>query len=204
MGRYFARLFKAMLISAIGFGGGIGLLIMICVIIIHNGPDKFYLAMRSGIYLGAVFGLLYVFLLLLLDLTARMYFARGQYNEVWEIQQSRELTMEGTSKQVLAACREALLAVPYVKAVTEDAENLVARATTGTSWRSPGEVIEVEVNPESENEWKVKITSKPEKKDTFFDYGKNFVNVETWFSKATTLNQESKARLEKDKENKAG
>jgi len=98
--------------------------------------------------------------------------------------------MKGPSKQVLVFCREALLAVPYVKAVTEDAENMVARASTGTSWRSPGEVIEVEVNPLAEDEWKVTIMSRPEKKDNFFDYGKNFVNVEVWFSKVTQLEQE--------------
>lgn len=198
MGRYFARLVKAMFISAIGFGGGIGLLIMIFIIINDNGPDKFYVAMRSGAGLGLVFGLLYVFLLLLLDLTARMYFARGHYNEVWEMEQTRELTMVGSSKHVLAVSREALLLIPYVRAVTEDAENLVARATTGTSWRSAGEVVEVEINPLSENEWSVKCTSKPGSSSIVFDYGKNFVNVETWFSKVTKLNSDKKA-LGKDK-----
>ncbi|MCB9467990.1 MAG: hypothetical protein R3C24_18040 [Cyanobacteriota/Melainabacteria group bacterium] len=190
MGLYFARIFKAMLVSAIGFGGGIGLLFMIIIIIVHNGPDKFYLAMKAGLCVGGVFSLLYVFLLLLLDLTSKLYYSRGHFNEIWEVQQTRELTMKGPSKQVLAFCREALLAVPYVKAVTEDAENMVARASTGTSWRSPGEVIEVEVNPLAEDEWKVTIMSRPENKDNFFDYGKNFVNVEVWFSKVTQLEQE--------------
>lgn len=182
MGRYLSRLLKAMLISGIGFGGGTGLLFMILIIMFHNGPNKFYIAAKSGIGLGLVFGILLGIILSLLDLSARMYFAKGHYNEVWEMEQSREITMTGSPKEILAICREALLAVPYVKAVQEDAENLVARSSTGTSWRSAGESLEVEINPVSENEWLVRCTSKPIGLNIVFDYGKNFENVESWYS----------------------
>ena len=191
MGRYLVRLTRAIFISALGFGGGVGLLLMICIITIHNGPNKFHMAIQSGLGLGIVFGFLLGIILIMLDVSARMYFAKGQYNEVWELEQTREVTMNGSSKEVLAVCREALLAVPYVKSVREDAENLVANATTGTSWRSAGESMEVEINPVAENEWLVKCTSKPGKSNIVFDYGKNFENVESWY--ATVKSAKKKA-----------
>lgn len=183
MGRYFVRLLKAALISTLGVGCGIGAFIMICIIIIHNGPDKFQIAMQFGLLLGIVFSVLFLMMQILLDLSARMYFAKGQYNEVWEMDQAREINLNGTSKEVLAVSREALLAVPYVKSVQEDAENLIALAETGTSWRSVGESLEVEINPVSENNWLVKCISKPVKSSIVFDYGKNFENVEAWYAK---------------------
>jgi len=60
---------------------------------------------------------------------------------------------------------------------------MVTRAVTGTSWRSTGEEMEVEMNPIAENSWLVRCSSKPKSAGALFDYGKNFENVETWISK---------------------
>ncbi len=100
--------------------------------------------------------------------------AKGAHSQIWELEQTRELIYEGSSKEAMAACRRALLMVPYVHQVSDDTEHLTARASTGASWRSPGEDLEVEINPISENRWQVKCVSRSRSKNVVFDYAKNF------------------------------
>ncbi len=182
-GSYINRICKALAISTLGFGGGVGLFVMIVIVTSSNDPQAFSYAWKSGLTIGLIFGILRVAVLLPLDLFTRMFLAKGIYKDVFELEQVREIKMEGTSKEVLAACREALLKIPYVKSVSDDSEQMVTRAITGISWRSTGEEMEVEINPIAENSWLVRCSSKPKMENALFDYGKNFENVETWISK---------------------
>jgi len=171
-------------VSTLGFGGGVGLMVMIVIIITtKNDPQAFNYAWKWGLTIGLVFGVLMVAVHIPLDLFTRMFLAKGVYKDVFELEQVREIKIEGTSKEVLAACREALLKIPHVKSVSDDSEQMVTRAIMGTSWRSPGEEMEVEINPIAENLWMVRCSSKPRSTNAIFDYGKNFENVETWISK---------------------
>lgn len=182
-GSYINRLCKALAISTLGFGGGVGLFVMIVIICTSGDPLAPSYAWKAGLTIGLIFGVLRVAVLLPLDLFTRMFLAKGVYKDVFELEQVREIKMEGTSKEVLAACREALLKIPYVKSVSDDSEQMVTRAVTGTSWRSTGEEMEVEINPIAENSWLVRCSSKPKAPTALFDYGKNFENVETWITK---------------------
>ena len=183
MSRYLLRTLRALVISTLGVGGGIGLFVMIVIITTNNGPNAFDTAWRMGLTIGLVIGIFLVAIIVPMDLFVRLFLAKGVYSDVWELEQIREVTMKGTSKEVLAACREALLSVPQVKSVSDDSEHLVTRAITGTSLRSSGEEIECEINPISEDTWTVRCVSKPKSASTIFDYGKNFENVETWLTK---------------------
>ena len=186
MVHYLARVLRALAVITFGIGGGVGLFVL-CVILVVNmnksEPLAFTYAWKAGLVIGLIFGVLLVAVFVPLDLFARLFLAKGVYKDIFELEQVREIRMHGTPKEILAACREALLAIPHVKSVSEDSEQMVTRALTGTSWRSPGEEIEVEMNPISEGNWIVRCLSKPKSPNAVFDYGKNFENVETWLGR---------------------
>jgi hypothetical protein len=180
MSRYFARVVRALVVSTLGFGGGVGLLVMIFMLGIRHDQMAVQFGWKAGLIIGLLFAFLLVAVLLPLDLTAHLFLGKGLYKEIWELEQVRAVVVEGSLKEVLQATRQSLLLVPYVKSVSDDVEHLVTRASTGPSWRSAGEELEVELNPLKENTWKLKCTSRSRSKSVVFDYGKNFENVETW------------------------
>ncbi len=182
MAQYIARIIRAIIVGALGFGGGIGLLIIIVFLTVKGDQNAFEYGVKGGLAIGMVFAILMVAVMLPLDLFLRMERAKRAHSQIWELEQTRELIYEGSSKEAMAACRKALLMVPYVHQVSDDTEHLTARASTGASWRSPGEDLEVEINPISENSWQVKCVSRSRSKNVVFDYAKNFENVETWFN----------------------
>jgi hypothetical protein len=193
MSRYVARIVRALIVSLFGFGGGVALLVFIVAVVIYGDPHPFVRALTAGIGLGLVFGIFLVCVLLPLDLTAHLFLSKGKYREIWELEQTREMIFEGTLKELTNICRQALLAVPGIKNVSEDLEHLLIRAATGTTWKSGGESIEVEINPLAENKWKLRCTSKPLSTNIVFDYAKNFENVETWSGRMNNLISEKTA-----------
>lgn len=180
MAKYLLRVMRALIVTCLGAGGGVGLLVFIVILLNHGGSGSFQFAFTFGLSVGVAMAVLLAFTFLLIDLTSRLFLARGVTEDIWKIEQIREITAEGTAKEVVSACRQALLAVPHVKAVSDDMEHLITRASIGQSWRSSGETMEVEINPQGDLNWKLQCTSRPQAKDTVFDYGKNFENVETW------------------------
>lgn len=182
MQRYFARIVRALIVTTLGVGGGVGLFVFIfCIVTGHQAVAGKY-GLNAGLVIGLCVSVLFVCVLLPRDLITKMFLKKGQYREIWELEQTLDMEVEGSLKEVFGACRQALLAVPYVRAVSDDFENLVATANTGASWRSSGEEMEVEINPVSENRWHLKCTSRSRAKDIVFDYGKNFENVDVWSS----------------------
>jgi hypothetical protein len=185
MALYINRLLRALLVSGLGFGGGVGLLAFIFALVSGGAPAVHY-ALKTAIFFGLLFSVLFVLVMMLLDLTVKLYLARGFTEGVWELEQTREVQLEGTIKHVTSACRQALLSVPNVTNVIDDLEHLCVRAETGPSWRSPGEEIEVEINPLNESHWQLRCVSKPRSPKVIFDYGKNFENVEVWRRQTAT------------------
>lgn len=187
MGKYLFRVLRALIISSLGVGGGFGLLFMIFVLNNKSDPNAFRYGMTAGLLFGVIFALFMLAVLLPLDLSAHIFLSKGSYRQIWELEQVREFEVTGTAKQILHFARQALLVVPYVVEVSDDLENMITRAKSGTSWRSAGEVLEVEINPLSSTTWKIKVSSRPSNKKLFFDYGKNFENVETFVGHFKTL-----------------
>lgn len=180
MSRYFARIVRALIVSTLGFGGGFGLLVMIFMLSVRHDQMAIQFGWKAGLIVGLMFAFILVAVLLPLDLTAHLFLAKGLYKEIWELEQERDVIVEGSLKEILQATRQSLLTVSYVKTVSDDVEHLMTRASTGPSWRSGGEDLEVKFESIKENTWRLKCTSRARSKNVVFDYGKNFENVETW------------------------
>ena len=58
MASYLLRVFRAALVSSLGLGGGIGLLIMIIVLTNKNEPNAFHYGLMAGLTIGGIFALL--------------------------------------------------------------------------------------------------------------------------------------------------
>lgn len=188
MARYFARIIRAVIVSSLGFGGGIGLFTFIAILVSTGKQDALGVALQAGVIFGLGFGVLCALLLLLSDLTSRLFAAQGfGRTEVWELEQERQVEVEGTIKDARIMSRQALLAVPNVKAVADEDNEYSIRASVGASWKSPGEAMRVNIEPAAENRWRVKCISTCLSKNIAFDYGKNFENVEAWLKSMETL-----------------
>src|SRR3990167_6148252 len=159
MARYLARIVRALIVSLLGFGGGVGLLVLIVTLVIKGDQHAFQYGLNAGLLIGGIFATLLVGVLLPLDLTARLFLSQGKYKELWELEQTREVVFEGTLIDAMAVCRQALLTVSHIGAVAEDMENLVVTASVGTSWRSGGEIMQVEIDPISDDKWQLCCTS---------------------------------------------
>jgi hypothetical protein len=178
--RYLARIVRAVLVCTLGFGGGAGMFVFIGFLIFTGNAHAFDIGWKAGLIIGLLFSAIILAIMLPMDLSAHLFLSKGNYKEIWELEQTRELVAAGTNREVTSACRQALLVVPYVSNVSDDTEHLITRAATGKSWRSAGEDIEVEINPVSATSWNLRCTSRSKGKNVLFDYGKNFENVETW------------------------
>lgn len=186
---------RAMLVTSLGVGGGIGLLVMIVTLVTRSEPNAFIYGLKIGVLFGGIVALFLLAVLLPLDLSGHIFLTKGRYRQIWELEQTRELDVQGSAKQILHACRQALLVVPYVIAVSDDVENMITRAQTSVSWRSAGEDIEVEITPHSPENWHIKCVSKPRNKNLVFDYAKNFENVETFASQMTSIVGADKVKM---------
>ena len=181
MFEYIRRLVRVALVTMLGFGGGVALLLFIFIVVIKGDQNAAQSALKAGLLLGIAFSLILTCVMVLLDLTARLFIAKGvTTNTFWDLEQKREVVLEGTVKQIMAACRQALLDVPNVTSVSDDMANLTARALTGASWRSSGEEIDVRISPQGDSQCRIQCVSRCKSPKTIFDYGKNFENVETW------------------------
>jgi hypothetical protein len=197
MARYFARIVRALIVSSLGFGGGVGLLVFIAILVNTGKQDALPIAIRSGIVFGIGFGVFSAMVLLLSDLTYRLFVIQGKKSvEVWELEQEREVVVTGTIRDARTWSRQALLAVPNVKAVADEDTEFAIRASVGASWRSPGEKMQISISPVegSDNDrWLIKCVSACLQDNIAFDYGKNFENVESWLQKMNTLYSSAQA-----------
>jgi hypothetical protein len=196
MARYFARIIRAIIVSSLGFGGGIGLLTFIAILVTTGKQEALGFALQTAIILGLVFGFFSALVLLLSDLTSRLFAAHGFREEIWELEQKREFEVEGALKDARILSRKALLAVPNVKAVADEDNEYAIRASVGASWKSPGEAMRVEIEPaDAENRWRVKCISTCLSSNIAFDYGKNFENVEAWLRSMNGLVAEQQKQI---------
>lgn len=180
MGRYLGRIMKTLLFALLGVGGGVGLMTFIALTLYSDQQAAVEMGLRSALVIGLSFGVIVAAALVLTDLTMRLSISNGPRDELWELEQTREIEVHGTVRDVKRYCREALMAVPNLKSVLEDSKDLTLKASVGKSWRSPGEQVEVQIVPLSEHKFLVRCSSHCVQKQIAFDYAKNFENVETW------------------------
>ena len=103
MSRYFARIVRALVVSTLGFGGGVGMLVLIVMLGVKHDPMAAQFALKAGLIIGLIFAFVLLAVLLPLDLTAHLFMARGLYKEIWELEQVRDVVVEGSLKEVLQA-----------------------------------------------------------------------------------------------------
>jgi len=188
MARYLARIIRAVIVSVLGVGGGVGLLTFIALVVLKS--DQFTaidVSIRTALVIGLSFGCFMALVLLLTDLTMRLTIAQGRYEEIWELEQTRIVELDGSLKEIRQLCRESLLVMPNLKSVAEESHQIGMTASTGNSWRSPGEQVAITFEQMAENKWKVKCVSRCTQKDIAYDYAKNYENVESWLKRLTSL-----------------
>jgi hypothetical protein len=183
MGRYFSRIVRTLFVALFGVGGGVGLMTFIFFTIYSDQQTAVEQGLKAALVIGLSFGTLLATVMILTDLTMRLTVSAGRKeDEVWELEQARQIEMRGTLKEVKRHCREALMAVPNLMSVLEDSSETAMTASIGRSWRSSGEVVQVTIVPVEEGVFKVTCTSHCVQKQVGFDYAKNFENVETWLA----------------------
>jgi hypothetical protein len=182
MQRYFARIIRAFIVSSLGFGGGVFLLTLIGILVMTGRQSSALpVAMNFAIVVGLAFGIFLAAVMLLTDLSARLSYAHGTVtDEIWELEQTRQVEFSGSIKDAWKLSRQALLAVPAVKAVSDDDSSNVINGAVGASWKSPGERMQIDLVATGENSWVIKCKSSCLQSNIAFDYGKNFDNVEAW------------------------
>lgn len=191
MARYLARIIRAVIVSVFGVGGGVGLLAFIALVVLRSDQlTAIEMAIQSAVVIGLSFGCFMALIFLLTDLTMRLSVSHGRYDEIWELEQTRFVELDGNLKDVRRLCREALLAVPNLKSVNEESDKAELMASTGNSWRSPGEQVEISFEPVSDNKWKIKCLSHCTQRNIAYDYAKNYDNVESWVRRLGKLQEE--------------
>lgn len=186
--RYLARILRAVIVSVLGVGGGVGLLMFISMIVLRSDQmTAIDVALKSALVIGLGFGCFMALVFLFTDLTMRLFVAHGRYEEIWELEQTRIVEIDGNLKEIRRLCREALLAVPNLKSVAEESEQPGLLASTGSSWRSPGEQVEISFEALSDSRWKIRCQSKCKHANVAYDYAKNYENVESWMKRLSVL-----------------
>ena len=181
MARYLRRILKVIFVALFGVGGGTGLMTFIALVIYSDQQTAVELGLQSALVIGLSFGTIIATALVLTDLTMRLSVAGGSpKDELWELEQSREVELSGSLRDIKRQCRAALLAVPNLKSVSETSDDTGMIASVGRSWRSPGEEVKVRIVQMPDGRYKLSCKSSCVQKQVGFDYAKNFENVETW------------------------
>jgi hypothetical protein len=186
MRRYFARILRAFIVSSIGIGGGVALLVFIAMLVLKH-KDAFQFSLCAGFSLGIVFALFLLAVFLPLDVAGKLFFSKMRYSDIWDIDRAQELEFKGTDKEAIILIRQALVALPHAKRVNQDTENSLVLATIGSSWRSFGEHMEIKITPIDDGSCRLCCRSEPLSSATIFDYGKNFDNVLTFLENFSQL-----------------
>jgi len=128
----------------------------------------------AGVIFGAIGGSLMALVLIPLDL----FFTRKFPPEALNVQQHRELKVQGECKQVFEKCHAVLESLPFIKAVSSTNGSTQLSANTKMSFASFGEDIKLTIKELDKVAVEIHISSRPAFRYTLLDYGKNFRNVE--------------------------
>ena len=87
------------------------------------------------------------------------------------------LVFNGTADQALAACAEALRAMPRTKVASANLDTHSIRAKRGLTWRSWGDEIRIDVHGNQDRTSVIRVSSRPCLRTTLVDWGSNLRNV---------------------------
>ena len=95
-----------------------------------------------------------------------------------DIHQKRELVVLCKYDELFDSCIQAINGLKGGKIKTESKSGFYIYATTSSSWKTFGDVIEANFTKLDEDNITLTITSRPKFKSTAIDYGKNYENIE--------------------------
>jgi len=142
-----------------------------------------HIGIIKGIIYGIAGGLIVSFFICIIGALYDFVLRRSVFKKYgvknYDLVQIRETILKGELKDVFPRSFDAIKKIRKVKKVNSSSDNKIV-VTTGASWNSIGEKIEIEHSNENHG-IKVRILSKPVLKTAVFDGGKNIENVEAFF-----------------------
>jgi hypothetical protein len=134
-----------------------------------------------GLKGGLIFGLIITITSALYDYLLRLRVFKKYGKKNFDVIQKREIILDGDIEDIIQKIMSALKMIKGVKKICPDYNTNKIFAIRGTTWRTFGEKIEININQEK-NEIKVSIQSRPRLKTAIFDGGRNIENVEVFCS----------------------
>ena len=80
---------------------GAGIFVFICHVILSGTTGAFGLRLEAGLIIGLISSALLVAVLLPMDLSAHLFLSKGNYKEIWELEQTREVIVDGSNRSVI-------------------------------------------------------------------------------------------------------
>ncbi|KGX92081.1 hypothetical protein N781_03060 [Pontibacillus halophilus JSM 076056 = DSM 19796] len=157
---------KVFLFSSILFGVAMGLLFTLL------GED----GVSSGIVAGLFFGLFMTVVLGITDfVSGKKLGGKGSKG----VHQQDDLSLHVGIEDAFERCKQSLTLLKDVEIKEENKQEGSLVAHTGATWKTFGEVVNIQLREEDFTVTHIHIESRPLAKQTLIDYGKNYENVKT-------------------------
>ncbi|MGH9369801.1 MAG: hypothetical protein ACRD3M_19285, partial [Thermoanaerobaculia bacterium] len=91
----------------------------------------------------------------------------------------QEVELVNSLAGAVAACAEAVHALPKTSVAETNSNTQTIRATRGWTWRSWGDEIQIDVRGTESGASIIRISSRPRLRTTLVDWGSNLRNVTT-------------------------
>ena len=130
------------------------------------------ISIKAGLISAAIFSSLVV-----LDILATLKY--GKDPEKLKLHQNRNLVINMTYDEGFVLIEKIVSGMGINRKRVDKGRGII-RATTGVTWKSFGEKIEVKIDSIDSNTLSIKVKSRPRICANMIDYGKNYENVKTF------------------------
>jgi len=168
-----------------GVSYGLVMIVVFSVIFLlqHGFPDGLWIGVTAGLGAGLLGGLLFGgFMALALGWSHARSVKRLPYGvpeeAVGVVEHVRSIELPVAYAQTLALCRDAIGIIKKAKILEEDHALGIIEAKVGMTWESFGESVMFRMHRVDDLRTHIEISSRPTKRGTLVDYGKNLDNVE--------------------------
>lgn len=140
--------------------------------------------MKGGLLAGILFGVLMTLILAPLN-----FFTKRKNNDfpsdikkISEVEYSFTLDVNESINKAYEDCIKSASAVKNCNVIKDNCELDKVMANVGSSWKSFGEQITYDINRIGDSLTKISVNSKPRRKKTLVDYGKNRDNIKALYN----------------------
>ena len=140
------------------------------------GIEAGLMAALGGIIVGIVFGISLSLISVTIHKISVQRFLDAGYENTESVRQSTSIDLAVPYDQAFRLCGAALKGLGF-RRIQEDLPGGVIKVKTRLSWKSFGEIVEIQITNLGDRETKVRILSDPRVPSTSLDYGKNLDNV---------------------------